>query len=786
MVMCPAPKSFNEVMKEILKNARSVPPSNFTSKTVTTCMPLKDRDVVLERAMEIVNSNVRNSLSGTKETSVPKANQRFLLENAVWERTISCTQNHQNERKDSAWRQHDLTPHFEYLLVDFSNVMWDPEEERGLDAGTILALRIAFIFFVYHSYTLDFKNFCHQALKYKDFFKFANVISGIRDDLHLPDNQYLSLFLHLDEIQLIFSSHWDGIPERLKPIVQEGTTLPGIPPPTQSGLSLFKDMMALLGSYMIGISQYDFVQTFISGTARTNIIESTKPTSYSIVPLNCPMLSMKSCFDIMRYFMKEHVKVEDSLWVLCFWIYELLSDTGGLPRAMQFLLERCFGEGFQRAQEFLKEIKDYASKDEIFRDVATRLNSQYHIENFALKNRQLVIELIHRCISRTPSRREDTVPNSSPLRTFEELESEMHTILENCNEHQDDNKVQVRIPFLFLYLYNKALCDVKDTLQNTFVSSWTGRWQDWEIICAEYAVYRTEIITELGQVEMTLGEFFHGAYGQLETLKLPIRLRKLQLIHAEHRFPVHPLTIDAEKVDWRHGLVVVNADGASFADIFFYVENTSRNDKESEVYHKLISDKVEDNINMQKTRSITSKHQQTSFNNNKKDIIAMLQSKDWFQPITVENIREEHDKNLHAIENSPLCNNLQWYRLVTIVLATSEFKGDCREIPKDCLLICQENFSDYFGDPFSARVVLSNMKNNNPNFASAATLVAKHKFPHNLAHNIVCKRPFDSAEHLIKEIPEMKVYSDILNRMQYFPNGVGIDDFNYPKRRRLS
>ncbi|CAG8470501.1 11311_t:CDS:2 [Paraglomus occultum] len=294
---------------------------------------------------------------------------------------------------------------------------------------------------------MNFEQFLYEALKHQQFFKLGEIIRNIYQDIE-PSDQKLFLFIHLDEIQKIVSSDWHGPNERKKPSLP-GKNLSAQDPPTESGLSLLKD---ILGTY---------VQTFVSGTARRAVVEAAEPTGYHIHPLSC--ITMASRMEIIEYFMDTYIK--DSIWKKKLWIFELLllSDTGGLPRAIQYLLDEFFGTYFQSIKEFCQTLSLADYKNDIFPQVATRLNTQYHVKNFAYHNQKLVSQLIYQCINSTPFDRREW-PSSNPSRTYEDLEQETHVILVNHNAFNGDTRVKIEILFFFIYLYNKVTQQINGTL----------------------------------------------------------------------------------------------------------------------------------------------------------------------------------------------------------------------------------------------------------------------------------------------------------------------------------
>ncbi|GBC07138.1 hypothetical protein RclHR1_07280015 [Rhizophagus clarus] len=98
--------------------------------------------------------------------------------------------------------------HFEYLRIDFGNGHQLAQNDYGLDPSVIVGLQIAHAFFIEKEYEMKFREF-RAALSPNQFnnFDVQSVISECRKSLNLPDNHLFSLYLHIDEFQLIDS--WD-------------------------------------------------------------------------------------------------------------------------------------------------------------------------------------------------------------------------------------------------------------------------------------------------------------------------------------------------------------------------------------------------------------------------------------------------------------------------------------------------------------------------------------------------------------------------------------------------
>ena len=83
----------------------------------------------------------------------------------------------------------------------------------------------------------------------------------------------------------------------------------------------------------------------------------------------------------MREFATNH-HVSDCVWVPQLWIHQLLLDTGGLPRALEYLFAEFFGENFTRVKEFFEELET-KKPSRIYNKIVYNLNAAYNISTYA-------------------------------------------------------------------------------------------------------------------------------------------------------------------------------------------------------------------------------------------------------------------------------------------------------------------------------------------------------------------------------------------------------------------
>ena len=94
------------------------------------------------------------------------------------------------------------------------------------------------------------------------------------------------------------------------------------------------------------------------------------------------MLSTKSMIQIMDYYAGEFhgKKINGEYeWKLCYPFLQLIQDTGGLPRALQHLVEICFRDVNKNGFDFFRDIHGQYYQTIFSKTIAT-LDGLYNIE----------------------------------------------------------------------------------------------------------------------------------------------------------------------------------------------------------------------------------------------------------------------------------------------------------------------------------------------------------------------------------------------------------------------
>ncbi|KAF9180591.1 hypothetical protein BGZ51_006095 [Haplosporangium sp. Z 767] len=736
------PKGIMDVIKEIQSTFHPRDQRSDSTPQVSDHMPWQERPI--GAAIDRVVKNVGICLSRQNDRRIAKAESSFLVCSGT--AGIGKTR-YGRELYDALRRQLspvakvkglDYSPYYYYMLLDFSNGVNLGPGEASLDAEAILGLRLAYSHFFQGKYRERFQDFCYEAVNYRGLFTISGVIIAICEDLKLPKQQPFFLFLHIDEFQRIFDHRWDKTERH-----------------TREGLCLFRDMMRSLGPYMSGAIKPDMIQTFLSGTARQDVALAAEPTSYSFEFLSCPTLSMGACYDVMSHF-TALANVHHCEWMPKMAFFHLLSATGGLPRALQLLLEEFFGRRQEKCSTFPDTVNDIGmNADRIFMKVANNLDNYYSITAFAETHKELIRALVRLCIFQQPSPRTLVPSDRFPELTLNVLERDTHTILEESDEGR--GKVLVRIPFFFLHIYNATIDEVQNRLGSAFLHDWVED-REWggffERFIAEYEVLRTNLLISDGRNAATIGDIYQGALGRAETLGRTVKPKSLSVVTAAHRFPESGgLTVGEQQQerDWRSGIVIKNADGAQFADACVYRE---------------------------------------SMDSNGDNILCALQAKKLGSPLSASLLTNEHKKNMDTIgeirEDSLLGQQgIKQARIITVLITMADITDHAlqqlkRSFPDNCLLIYRGNFTKFFGDTFSISAALAASKDLNWNFATRETLKKKHRLGDKEVDQILENMPYRSYDDLIRKVPAVGS-KKLEKEMGFLP----YQDFQPEKRRRV-
>jgi hypothetical protein len=312
---------------------------------------------------------------------------------------------------------------------------------------------------------MKFEVFRSEVWKYRDIFTISGVFGSIYDHLIQQPDQQLFIFLHIDEFQLI--DRWESEAITLRKMVEK---------------KLFKEMINGLARFMLGPPSNIFVQTFFSGTAPQIVISAKESSRVSFGFVNCPQLSLKAMLKIANHYAqkfgaKEKFDCGTYKWMLCQPFLQLLEDTGGLPRALQYIFDECFKSNVEiESNGFFDNIYNQ-NFNTIFGNVKRRLQERYNMYRTIETNKKLALELLYHSIDAIPVSREKCLDPSDQNSTIENLERDTHIILNPCDV--TSFKFAIKMPFFFICIYNDELKVVNGKLEEVFQ---VQNQQSWEIL----------------------------------------------------------------------------------------------------------------------------------------------------------------------------------------------------------------------------------------------------------------------------------------------------------------
>ncbi|EXX60203.1 hypothetical protein RirG_182090 [Rhizophagus irregularis DAOM 197198w] len=531
--------------------------------------------------------------------------------------------------------------------------------------------------------------------------------------------------------------------------------------------------MYVLGHHMTRKIPNIFIQTLLSGTAPQDAIRAMEPSMYSCEPLDLPLLSLESRLDIMREFATNH-DVSDCVWVPKIWIHQLLLDTGGLPRALEYLFAELFGQKFTNIKEFFENLeKRIPIPSTIYANVTNDINKAYKIKAYARNHKILIHELIYRNIMVIESDMSDELQDGNSTEKLEHLERDRHLILRKL---EGKDKVLIDIPYFFMYLYADVLGIFTENLNKAFLPDSDWSWNNWKIFIADFIASHITMIDVLKKEKLLkLGDFFRSAQGSDITLGLLINFESVEIYELIHQFPCLNLSAKAGKTAMlKPGYIMINGYSAPFADVFFLVDNPEpiliaiqcRKRKKS-LDLKIIEDEHKKNLNI--SEKIKEKAEKI-----RED--AEVKGREM-----KEKLRNE------AEQYTQLADFLSKYRIITIFITTQRFSEKLEDLPDDCILIHQENFDIFFGPVFSSRIKLVMTRDSNPNLSTASELMSRYKaISQNIGERIEKtrkRRIFRSHKEFCQEFPDLAEDDEIRNNFVYYPYPPHIEPFEHSNKR---
>ncbi|CAG8722321.1 4214_t:CDS:2, partial [Rhizophagus irregularis] len=614
-------------MEKILEN---VARSSDRTPGFSSSIPLKERN--MESAIKSISKNFKQSFIRHKLLQNKPFNFLSVVELLV------------------------LVGHF-YKVLTFNAYVELDCYDNNLTADSAIALRIAYKFFVVdESYQMQFNVFrqkiydhfkvnstIESLTKFESTINLNNVIQSICMSRQLNDNRTLVILLHIDEIQIMFNyeKYW----------MRKGFT---------------KRLLHRLALYML--DNKTFIQTFLSGTALQDVVKLKEPTSYNFSYINCPLLSMGACIEIVNYFAVRE-NVTNYQWTLDRSFIKILDDARGLPRAIEYILEEIL------ERNLFKNHKNHPwNLTGFFIKIATRLDFSYNITTFVKEHKDLALTLLKNCLkSDSIERTHKVLKSDDNSLTYGELERDKHIILEDV-----DGKLFIAMPVYFIHLYNTTLNLADVILSETLISNQRSmEWQHWETFVAHFEMFKVNLLFASGKTTAKLNEIYPGAFGNEKTLSLKFKLKNLKgIAYLEHQFPskYEGLRCRNTKVShtWKDNIVFKNAASSEFGDsILRYVSEDSNG------YFLCLQCK-------------------------------WIWGKDFQIPLKLPDFVGEHRKNLATLEKCD-SEEIKKEKIITVLFTTRAIDPELTydfssAIPDNILLVCRDNFHQHFGRLFASRV----------------------------------------------------------------------------------
>ena len=354
-----------------------------------------------------------------------------------------------------------------------------------------------------------------------------------------------ALYWHLDEINAIISKSDDLVVLSIKKLSQ-----------------LF-------------IESNVFTLLLFTGTVYQQITDAiTRKTSWSpeAPPLQLPLEflsdeSIEKLLDTMHTGKK--LPWLDDNWKLNQPFRRLLADTGGVPRIIQLLLERCQ----ERKLNHLSEANIADLEDELTSKISFR---------YSLTDNTVLVEAICLALSGLEYRCTHTLLCDNRV-TLEELRSKGYMFL-----RRGESEFVPLMPFIFLRA-EKSFWNVYG-LQPFWSKIWNPTqqlsWEEFEIFTLYHQILRTKSLLYLGMTSIPLRTYFSKAstfHLNSRLNKAALELQRRKYVELEHQWPDNTnrpwptsANFDAAK-DNLFDYVFLNASAASFDGFeFIKLKNTDR------------------------------------------------------------------------------------------------------------------------------------------------------------------------------------------------------------------
>ncbi|GET56880.1 hypothetical protein GLOIN_2v1729495 [Rhizophagus irregularis DAOM 181602=DAOM 197198] len=419
-----------------------------------------------------------------------------------------------------------------------------------------------------------------------------------------------------------------------------------------------------------------------------------------------------------------------------------IGKTRGLPRALEYLFAEFFGQDFTRVKEFFEDLeKKKLIPSTIYTSVSKDIDTAYKIKPYAREHKMLIYELVYRNIMEIESDISDVLQDGDHRIKLEHLERDKHLILRRLEEK---DKVQIDIPYFFMYHYASVLGVFTEHLNHAFLPDEIWSWQNWEKFIADFITSRINMIDVLNKEKLLkLGNFFRGS-GSNVTLGQLINFGSVEIYELNHQFPCLNLSAKEGKTAvLKPGYIMINGYSAPFADIFFLVDEPD-------------------------------------------PILIAIQCRLRKNLLNLKTIEDEHKRNAnisHKMEEKArkLKNDSK--------IASREKKEELRKEAEKYTQLGNllKKFDTFFGPVFSSRTKFVMTRDSNPNLSTASQLTSRYKaISQDIGERIEQtrkRRIFRSHEEFCEEFKELADVNELRDDFIYYPYPPYIEPFEHSNKR---
>jgi hypothetical protein len=230
-------------------------------------------------------------------------------------------------------------------------------------------------------------------------------------------------------------------------------------------------------------------------------------------------------------------------------------------------------------------------------------------------------------------------------------------------------------------------CSLSEYWENFFANQQNYFWQDWQVFNRHYVVFRFALYSVLNQTQVSLKEFFTGAKMNVPNISIVIP-SELQVEDISERFPSNLDGIlknnhEPDFPPFDIGKSVLNASGAPF-DSFMFVKTTNGKDLLLIFQMKLGDPKAK------KPRILN-------------DSIVLNEYNKIYNSLRPQNL----NLNPGTAAEMKLRKKLSKTEFVCVVLGRCGGEMTEKNLPKNCVVLTQNEQLNFYGPPYYQRLYCS-------------------------------------------------------------------------------